>query len=223
MSRLLLVNPNSSAAVSRGLLAAALPLLPAGSEVVVVTAGTGPEYIGDRETMRLGAAAALAAISEKMASDAAFDGILLCCFADLGTDAVREHSGLPASNLLDASLALARCFGPRFSIVTAGQQWQGLLPDMVAPRLNGGCLAAIHTLPATGTEIAGGIDEAIADLGLRSHAADRVQSIIVGGAGLAGRAKVAAARVAVPVIDSLHAGILVLQALIAAYAGVSTE
>ncbi|HEX2886811.1 aspartate/glutamate racemase family protein, partial [Vineibacter terrae] len=153
---LLIVNPNSAPAVSGRIAAFAAPRLDGHAEFDVITCAGGPDYLGDMKTLRAGEAAAVAAVTERMRQGRRFDAVLMACFADIGHP-IRALSGRPVCTLLSASLAAVEAEGRPFAIVTAGAQWQDLLPPMVGQALPAGAkaaLAAVRTFESTGTAVA---------------------------------------------------------------------
>jgi len=209
---LLVVNPNSSQAVSGRIGALAARWLNGRAEFDVVTSTGGPDYLGDTETLRAGEAAALAAVTEQMRPGRRIDAILMACFADIG-HSIRAASGKPVCNLLSASLAAAESEGRRFAIVTAGAQWQDLLPRMVHRALPAGArasLAAVRTFESTGTAVAADPAAALPELERAVLACinlDKVDVVIIGGAGLSGLAARIQRPPGVKIVDCLEAGL----------------
>jgi allantoin racemase len=98
----------------------------------------------------------------------------------------------------------------RFSIVTGGERWKPMLERLVHTLGFADHLAGIHTVAPSGAELAA--NPAAAQTLLAQACADSAQrfgadSVILGGAGLAGMAAHVQARVPVPVIDSVQAGV----------------
>ncbi len=206
-ARILIVNPNSSDAVSERLRATATLLAGGRARIEVVTCHDGPSYLGDEATMRAGEAAALATIDARLRETAKPDALILGCFADLGLKAVAERTTLPVCTLLSASLAMAR---GRTAIVTAGAQWRDMLPPMVARTRAATDLVAVRTIAATGTIIAANPQAAIAELQDAVDAcaaSDRADTIIIGGAGLAGLAASLTAPPRARLLDCLQAAL----------------
>jgi Asp/Glu/hydantoin racemase len=214
VKRLLVVNPNSSGAVSQRLREVAEVCLAGRAAVHVETAVGGPSYLGDLDTMRAGEAAAIAT-ARNLCIDRGetFDAVVMGCFAELGVIPLRQMLGLSVCSLLGASLLAANRHGRRLGIVTAGAQWRSLLPPMVEPLLQQSdmALAGIRTIDTTGTTIAEQPDLAIQALNravweCRHH--DGADVIVIGGAGLGGLA----ARLDTPadtaVIDSVEAALM---------------
>ena len=130
------------------------------------------------------------------------------CFGDPGLLALRECSAVPVTGLAEAAFYEAAQQG-RFAIVTGGVAWKPMLQRLAHSLGYGESLAHIHTVEATGAELAA--DPAAARILLaaacvESAAQPGVQAVILGGAGLAGMAAQIQHAVPVPVVDSVLAG-----------------
>lgn len=212
--RLLIVNPNSSAAVSQRLRDVADAFLAGRATVHVETAAGGPLYLGDPDTMQSGEVAAIATVrSLCIDRGEAFDAVVMGCFAELGVIPLRQMLGVSVCSLLGASLLAANRHGRRLGIVTAGAQWRSLLPPMVEPLLQQSDmdLVGIRTIDTTGTIIAEQPDIAIDALNqaasdCRNH--DGADVIVIGGAGLGGLAAKLAVPAGTSVIDSVEAALM---------------
>lgn len=212
--RLLVINPNSSVAVSQRLGDVADTILAGKAVVQVATASDGPSYLGDPETMRAGEAAAITTVHDLcIGQGKAFDAIVMGCFAELGVATLRQMLDIPVFSLLGASLLAAGRRGRRLGIVTAGAQWRDLLPPMVTPLLRQGdmVLAGIRTIDTTGTIIAKQPHLAIAALNRAVAEAcyqDEADVIVIGGAGLGGLAAHLDAPAHIVLIDSVEAALI---------------
>ena len=197
MPRLLLINPNTTAAVTGKVAAAAAVALP-GVAITPVTGRFGTAYISSRASFAVAAHAALDAFA---AHAPGHDAVLLACFGDPGLDALREISPVPVIGLVEAACAEAAHDGRRFAIVTGGERWGPMLTEMIAQRGLGDALAALVTVAPTGGQIAEDPDAALALLAESCEACARdhgAQAVILGGAGLIGLAGRVAPRVGVP-------------------------
>jgi len=210
MRRLLLINPNTTVSISDLLQTHAQAALPADAQVQVVTARFGAPYISCEASYAVAAHAALDAWAAAIApGQPRFDSVLLGCFGDPGLLALRQASQMPVTGLAEASFVAAAQAG-RFAIVTGGERWKPMLERLAHSLGFAGQLAGIHTVSATGAQLAA--DPVAAQVLLAracGEAARRwgVQSVILGGAGLAGMAATIQPLVAVPVIDSVLAGV----------------
>jgi allantoin racemase len=210
MPKLLIVNPNTTGAVTKLLADRARALAPAGcapADTIALTATFGASYIVDEASVAI----ASHALIDVLASDAAPDAnaILVGCFGDPGLLAVREMSPIPVLGLAEAAMREAAVMGP-FAIVTGGRAWPAMLrrlawsiglldaiTDIIAVEKNGSELAAD---PVAAKAL---LARACTD-SLRSA---QTRSIIVGGAALAGYAEALQSSIPVPLIDSVDCGI----------------
>jgi allantoin racemase len=213
MRRLLVVNPNTSASVSELLqdhVQAA-----AGSHVRVdtATARFGAPYISDEASYAVASHATLDTWAAALAASLAQgvpppDAVLIGCFGDPGLLALRESSPVPVTGLAEAAFIEAARHG-RFAIVTGGARWGPMLQRLAQTLGHAHSLAGIHTVVPTGAQLAADPEAARTLLARACQDAVRqmeVQSVILGGAGLAGMAAAIQPAIGVPVIDSVQAG-----------------
>ena len=208
--RLLVINPNTSASVSALLQARLRVVGPAHVEVEVVTARLGAPYIASECSFAVAGHAALdawAVATQPPAAEA--DAVLIGCFGDPGLFALRECSVAPVTGLAEASFRQAAARGP-FAIVTGGAAWAPMLRRHAQATGHSDQLVGVHTVEATGAALAAdrALAQAVLSQACREAAAGPgVQSIIVGGAGLAGMAEWLQPQVPLPLIDSVDAGL----------------
>jgi len=213
MRQLLVINPNTSASVT-ALLQHHVQAA-AGNAVAVSTrtARFGAPYISCEASFAVAGHAMLdawaAALAEARAeSTPPPDAVLIGCFGDPGLLALRDSSPVPVTGLAEASFIEAERHG-RFAIVTGGARWGPMLQRLAQALGHGPMLAGIHTVAPTGAQLAADPTAARTLLAQACREVARrlgVQSVILGGAGLAGMAAVIQSQVDVPVIDSVIAG-----------------
>ncbi len=210
MPDLLVINPNTSTAVSALLQGHAQRIAGAATRVHTVTARFGAPYIACEASYAVAGHAALDAWAASAAQgQAVFDSVLIGCFGDPGLMALRESCGAPVTGLAQAAFIDAASHG-RFAIVTGGSRWKPMLERLVRMLGFEAQLAGIHTVVETGAELAR--DPAAAQLILQRACRSAAQqfdarAVVLGGAGLAGMARLVQAAVPVPVIDSVEAGV----------------
>lgn len=203
--KLLVINPNTTQAVTDRVAEAARQALP-GVVVSACTGRFGAAYISSRASFAIAGHAALEALADHGAE---MDAVLLACFGDPGLDALREVSPVPVIGLVEAACREAAAGGRRFAIVTGGERWEPMLREAIAARGLGDGLATIRTVAPTGGQIAADPDAALDLLAascrdcVETHGA---QAVILGGAGLLGLADRIAPRCKVPVVCSVEAG-----------------
>jgi allantoin racemase len=206
---LLVVNPNTSQAVTELLRAHVQATTGSQVSVRAVTARFGSPYIADEASYATGAEATLDAwTAALLPPQCAPDAVLIGCFGDPGLLALRASSAVPVSGLADASFQEATRWG-RFAIVTGGARWGPMLQAFAHATGFAQALAGIHTVAPSGAELAADPEAAHALLMQACREAMRdfdAKAIIVGGAGLAGFAAALQPGLDIPLIDSVAAG-----------------
>ncbi|CAD5374280.1 Hydantoin racemase [Rubrivivax sp. A210] len=219
MATLLLINPNTSPAVTGLLQHHAQSAAGTQVQVQAVTARFGAPYIACEASYAVAGHAVLDAWAAARAQAATAPlAVLIGCFGDPGLWALREASPAPVTGLAEAAFAEASALG-RFAVVTGGLRWRPMLQRLAQALGHGGALAGIHAVAPSGAQLAADPDGALALLAAACREAasqDGVRSVILGGAGLAGLAARIQPMLGVPVIDSVLAGIRHALALAAA-------
>lgn len=205
--RLLLINPNTTAAITDLLVAQSMKLVPPDVNVAGVTGRFGGRYVACRATYAIAGHAALEAYAEH---GGGADAVVLACFGDPALAALREICAVPVTGMAEASCTMAARRYGRFAIVTGGERWGPMLREFVAALGLADCLAEVATVAPTGADIARDPERALgllADACTLCAQSNGAQCVVLGGAGLAGLAARIQDRVPVPVIDSLAAAI----------------
>jgi allantoin racemase len=207
----MLLNPNASPGITDLIAREAAKLARPGTELVPATGRFGGRYIATRATYAIAAHAALDSWARHAAG---IDGVLLACFGDPGLAALKELSPVPVVGMVEASLAATG--GKRFSIVTGGAAWEPMLREMVALAGAAPRLASIRTVAPTGADIARDPDGALALLAEACSVcvADGAETVILGGAGLAGLAPRLRPHLTIELIDGLEAGMAAIQSAV---------
>jgi allantoin racemase len=205
-------NPNCSTSTTERLQSKLSPLAPFGTELSFFTARFGAPYIACEASHAIAGHALLDAWTRQLqTTQNTPDRVLIGCFGDPGLFALRESSACPVTGLAEASFIQAAQTGP-FAIVTGGERWKPMLYRLAQSLGFEKNLLHIETVRATGAELQSNPEAA---LDLLANACQRatlpgVQSIILGGAGLAGYAAKIQHRCRLPLIDSVEAGLCVL-------------
>ena len=208
MGRLLVINPNTSGAVSALLQQHVQNELSPALKVHTVTARFGAPYIASEASYAVAQHAVLDAWAAALARGERADAVLIGCFGDPGLFALRELCPVPVGSLAEAAFAAAARHG-RFAVVTGGERWRPMLERLALALGHSESLAGIHTVGPSGAELAADPLRAQALLTQACReAAQRfqAQAVILGGAGLAGMAAAIAPALPVPLIDSVSAG-----------------
>ena len=212
--RILLINPNTTEAVTALVARHAAEIAGGAAEFVAVTGAFGARYISSRASAAIAAHAALDALARH---GEGVDAVYLACFGDPGLLALKELAHVPVIGMAEASCLAASMLTERFAIVTGGERWAPMLREFVTVMGLGDRLAAIETVTPTGADIARDPDNAIALLAQACRVTaqrDGAGAVILGGAGLAGLAARVQPHLDIPVICSVETGMAaVLTAL----------
>jgi allantoin racemase len=208
LRRYLLINPNTNPLTTKRLQEVLQPQVPPGVQLLVQTARFGAPYIACEASHAVAAHACLDIwTTHRGTPEQPLDGVLIGCFGDPGLFALREVSGCPVTGLAEASFIRAAALGP-FAIVTGGERWKPMLQRLANSLGYGAQLRHIETVAPTGAALQADPDMAIQCLSqaCQNAAQQGVASIILGGAGLAGYARLLQAHCPLPLIDSAQAG-----------------
>ena len=212
--RILLLNPNTTQAVTDLLLAAGQPAAAAGTELIPLTAARGVPYIATRAEAQIGGAVALEMLAEHHRGA---DGAIIAAFGDPGLMGARELFDIPVVGMAEAAMLTACMLGRRFAIVTfataLGPWYQecvelhGLTGRLAGIRMLDGVFRSISDVQAEKEAL-------LVDLANRAVKEDGADVVILGGAPLAGLAEKVADRIPVPVVDQIAAAVKQIEALV---------
>lgn len=213
--RLLLINPNTSEAITERLAASARPLLGPADHLTALTASEGPRAVTQ--------AAELPAAAERVRAMArqhgpAHDAVLIAISLDCGLAETRAAlSPRPVIGMTEAACLMALLHGPRFGLLTVGPQLAPLYQAHVAAlglasRLAG---VAAPALPQAYDAAAGTLDPGVTET-LAAAAQELVaagaDSLVLAGAVLCGYAPALQARIGRPVLDGMACAVLLARA-----------
>jgi allantoin racemase len=211
--RLLLLNPNTSAAVTERLAKSARAAAAAGTQIVPLTAPRGVPFIASRAEAQIAGAVALEMLAEHHGR---YDAAIIAAFADPGLLGARELFDVPIVGLAEAAMLTACMLGRRFSIVTIAMgPWFRECVDMHG--LGGRC-ASIRMLDEPFASLASvqeEKEEELVALANRAVSEDEADVVILAGAPLAGLAARVRHRIPVPLVEQTIAAVRQAETLIA--------
>ncbi|BCP55345.1 Asp/Glu/hydantoin racemase [Kaistia sp. 32K] len=130
--RLLVINPNTSEAITARLRALAEEEAGDGVVVSAVTARFGAPYISDRAGAAVAAEAVLDVALAEFQDGAAPDAIVIACFGDPGLKALQEAVPCPVVGFAEAGLLAAAAEPGPFLVATNGEAWCDMLSELSA-------------------------------------------------------------------------------------------
>lgn len=213
--RLLVLNPNTTQAVTDKLMLAAAAVARPDTELAAMTATRGVPYISSRADAAIGGAIALEMLAEVHTG---VDAAIIAAFGDPGLSGARELFDIPVVGMAEAAMLSACMLGRSFAIVTfAG----GLVPwyneCLDWNGLRGRCVG-VFALQGTFNSLADVQYEkeaALISLANRVVEENGADVVILAGAPLSGLAATIGDRVSVPLVDGIQAAVTQAEGLVA--------
>ena len=213
--RLLLLNPNTSVAMTERMAAVATAATAPGTTIEPVTAPRGVPYIATRAEAQIGGAIALEMLAERHRT---VDAAIIAAFGDPGLFGARELFDIPVIGLAEAAMLTACMAGRRFAVVTFATALGPWYEDCVAMHGLLERCAGILCLDSPFTSAADVADaktDLLVELANRAVRERDADVVILAGAPLTGLAAKVADRIPVPVVDQVAAAVKQAEALVA--------
>ena len=215
MTRLLILNPNTTQAVTDLMMRSAVAVAAPGVELSAVTAARGVPYISSRSEALIGGAIALEMLAEAAPAP---DAAILAAFGDPGLYALREAFDFPVIGVSEAAMLAACMLGGKFLIVSFTSAMLGWYRDcVIAHGLEARCAGVVALDLSFGAldAVQEAQGEALIAFARSEARAQDAACVIFGGAPLAGLAARARERLERPVIDPVAAAVKLAEALVA--------
>ena len=214
--RIVIVNPNTTQAMTQTIAAAARQAASAATEIVAVQPSSGPASI---EGVYDGALAVPGVIEEILRAEAsgATDAYVIACFDDTGLDAARSAAIAPVVGIGEAAFHVASLVSNRFTVITTLARSVPIIERNLA---NTGLAARCARVRATDIPVLALDDPAsnararisdMIDAAIRDEGAD---GIVLGCAGMANLAADLSAAHRLPVIEGVSAATRLAESLI---------
>jgi len=211
MTRITVINPNTSAELTATITKAAQVAAGAAVRVTGVHPAVGVPSV---ESHAEEAIAAVGVIEQVRAHQAETDAFVIACFGDTGVPAAREVATCPVVGMTEAALQTACLVAHRFVVIT--------LPARTIAHSNRvvRALGLEHRCTVTAVDVAvaelvDGSTHLLDAFAEAARAADRAEAVVLGCAGLADLVDPLSDRLGVPVIDGVAAGIGIAAGLVA--------
>lgn len=210
--RLLLINGNTTQAITDRCAAVARTAAAPGTEIVAVTAPRGPKVIGTRAENALASAMVIELLAEH---GNGCDAALVAISFDTALDGLREAAPFPVIGMTEAALHAAAMLGGPIGFIGPVRRVLNVYRDVVKRTGLGGRIAGYRPLdmrPQDFDDPANMVAPTVA-LARELVTQDHAESIVVAGAALAGLIDRVQAEVPVPVVDGIAAGVAFAEAL----------
>jgi Asp/Glu/hydantoin racemase len=198
--RILIANPNTTAAMTELMLAEARAAAWPGIEIEGASAEFGVPYIATRSEMAIAGHALLDLLARRHAG---FDAIVVGAFCQPFVAAAKELMPVPVLGLTEAGMRAAQLYGRRIGIIGMGALDRAATDDIITELDLREHMAGVRNLTLSGTELAAdqlAADTAVIELAERAIVEDNADVLVLGGAAFAGMAARIAPRLPVPVV-----------------------
>lgn len=212
--RILVVNVNTTAAMTEGIAGAARQAASAGTEIIGLTPSFGAESCEGNVESHLAALGVLDAVTKYSGH---YDAVIQAGYGEHGREALQEMLDVPVVDITEAGAGLAMFLGRRFSVVTTLDRTVPLIEDRL---LLAGLDAHCASVRASGVAVleleedADAAVSAIVDQAAEAVEQDRAEVIVLGCGGMADLEETVGKRCSVPVVDGVAAAVKLAESLV---------
>jgi allantoin racemase len=211
--RILIINPNSTASMTRKIGAAAAAAAAPGTEIVAINPKHGPPSIEGHYDDAL----AVPGLLEEIAKAPDRDAYVIACFDDTGLDAARCLARAPVIGIGEAAFHMASLIAGKFSVVTTlPRSVPAIEHNLLRYGLAARCAkvrasdVAVLELEEQGSAARRRISEEIG----RALKEDHAEAIVLGCAGMTDLAAALASEHDVPVLDGVACAVKLAESLV---------
>jgi Asp/Glu/hydantoin racemase len=207
MSKILVINPNSTEAVTRGIDEACEPLrIVGGPRVEVMTLKEGPPGIETQQHVDSVVPPLLDTVRREQGD---YDGFVIACYSDPGLHALREATKKPVLGISECGILAALTLGQKFGVIA-------ILEKSIPRHLR--YMGAMGVMDRLAGELAVGLPvvelsnpdktfHRMVDVGKRLHDAHGANVLVMGCAGMARYRKPLQDAVGIPVVEPTQAAV----------------
>lgn len=214
MTRIWVINPNTTRAMTSTVEVCARAVAAVGTEVVGITSEFGPPSIECHYDEAMSVPGLLAAIRRGEAEGV--DGYVIACFGDPGLDAAREVAVGPVIGIAEAAMHAASHLGRGFSVVTTLGRTIGRAEDLAERYGMARFCRGYHAceIPVLDLETDPMATKIVTDACREAVEHDGSDAVVLGCAGMADMCRRISEEIGVPVVDGVTAATLMVQSLV---------
>ena len=214
MTRIWVINPNTTRAMTSTIEVCARAVAADGTEVVGVTSEFGPPSIESHYDEAMSVPGLLAAVGRGEAQGV--DGYVIACFGDPGLDAARELATGPVIGIAEAAMHTASHLGGGFSIVTTLGRTIGRAEELAERYGMSRFCRGYHAceIPVLDLETDPMAMKLVTEACREAVEQDGSDAVVLGCAGMADMCAHISAEIGVPVVDGVTAATLTVQSLV---------
>ncbi len=215
---IVVINPNTTAAMTARIASTAKAVAQAGSHIIAIQPGKGPASIEGYADEAMAVPHMLEAMFAAQTNHSAIAGYVIACFDDTGLDAARCVLDAPVVGIGEAACHLASLVAARFSVITTlARSVSPIEHNLVKYGLASRC-ARVRSADVAVLDLEDAASDAYAQISNEIRSAlkdDRAEAIVLGCAGMTDLAARLSAEHHVPVIDGVGAAVKLVESLAA--------
>lgn len=211
--KLLLINPNTTQAVTDAVREAAMDAAGPGTELLAVTGDFGPVVIGSRAENALAQHSVLALAARHAPG---CDAVVLAVSLDTALWACRELLDVPVIGMTEAGLLIGATVATRIGVLTYGRRMGPLYRELVESYGFGTRLAAVATVDVTPQQTfsePASVEAAVLAAAQRLVERDGAEAVLLAGAAMASMAGRLQAQLSVPLLDGIGCAVTLAESL----------
>lgn len=214
--RLLIINPNTTAAMTASIAEAARHAALPGTDIVAMNPTNGPAAIQGAADGAAALPGLFALFEREVLGKDAYDAVIIACFDDTGLGELKARSPVPVLGIGEAGFLAAMLVAGRFSVVTTLAVSLPVIEANLAAYGWAGRCARVRASDVPVLDLEGAdasvVETIAAEIG-RAAAEDGCGAVVLGCAGMADMAEKMTARFGLPVIDGVAAAVAFCEAL----------
>lgn len=221
MTRIWVINPNTTEAMTATIEKYARAVVAPGTSVTGVTSEYGPPSIESHYDEAMSVPGLLRAIER--GESQGVDGYVIACFGDPGLDAAREIARGPVIGIAEAAMHTASHLGRGFSVVTTLARTMGRAADLAEHYGMQRFCQGIHACEIAVLDLDSDPDarKIVTEVCRNAVESDGSDVVVLGCAGMADMCAPISAELGIPVVDGVTAATLTVQSLVAMRLGTS--
>lgn len=213
---IVVINPNTTAAMTARIAATAQSVAQAGTRIIAIQPSAGPASIEGYADEAMAVPHMLEALFAEQAKNLAMAGYVIACFDDTGLDAARCVLDAPVVGIGEAACHMASLLAARFSVITTlARSISPIEHNLVKYGLASRC-ARVRAAEVAVLDLEDPASDAYTHISNEIRAAlkeDRAEAIVLGCAGMTDLAARLSKEHGVPVIDGVGAAVKLVENL----------
>jgi allantoin racemase len=207
--KILIINPNSDAAMTTVILEAARKFAGGDFEVDCLPTPGAPEFI---ETYKDQVKAALGMLQILRDNETAYDAFIVACHCDPNLDVMKEVTKKPVVGIGEASMKIATMLGHRFSVISTDNHSTPNKEALVRKYHLQDLCASVRAPQRDMKQCTD--EETYLQVARLAIEKDMAEVIVLGCAGMAGLDKRLEERLGVPVLDGVTCALIIASGLV---------